>query len=164
MPTYLEYILAVLLIAGGVFAFIGSFGLAKLDDFYMRLHGPTKATTLGLGCILAASSIYFSVTRDGISLHEVLISAFLFITAPVSAHLLSKTALAKGFESSSDQEDPLDHPMNVATEQAYDFTGIDDLTDDPTEGYEREMEAEEAATAAAARQEAERAGGGAEEE
>ena len=118
MPIYIEYILAFLLVAGGVFAFIGSFGLAKLDDFYMRLHGPTKATTLGLGCILVASSIYFSVTRGSITLHEVLITSFLFITAPVSAHLLAKTALAKDFDYTSEQPDPLDHVLNVGTLEA----------------------------------------------
>jgi multicomponent K+:H+ antiporter subunit G len=118
MHITIEYILAFLLVAGGVFAFIGSFGLAKLDDFYMRLHGPTKATTLGLGCILAASSVYFSVTGDGLSLHEVLITSFLFITAPVSAHLLAKTALAKDFDYVSEQPDPLDHVLNVSTAEA----------------------------------------------
>ena len=118
MPIYIEYILAFLLVAGGVFAFIGSFGLTKLDDFYMRLHGPTKATTLGLGCILVASSIYFSVTRGSITLHEVLITSFLFITAPVSAHLLAKTALAKDFDYTSEQPDPLDHVLNVGTLEA----------------------------------------------
>ena len=80
-----------LILAGAVFTFIGSLGLARLRDFYTRLHGPTKATTLGVGCLLLASSLYFS--RDGVSLHEGLITLFLFITAPVSAHLLAKAAL-----------------------------------------------------------------------
>lgn len=127
MPTYIEYILAFLLVAGGVFAFLGSLGLAKFDDFYMRLHGPTKATTLGLGCILTASSIFFSVKHPGISLHEVLITSFLFITAPVSAHLLSKTALVKGVGFVSDQPHPLEHPLNVGTEP------VPDLLDDADE-------------------------------
>jgi multicomponent K+:H+ antiporter subunit G len=57
------------------------------------LHGPTKATTLGVGSLLIASAIHFSTRGDGLSLHEVLVTLFLFITAPVSAHLLSKAAL-----------------------------------------------------------------------
>ncbi len=68
-------------------------GLARLADFYTRLHGPTKATTLGVGCLLIASAVYFSVRDEGVSLHEVLVTLFLFITAPVSAHLLAKAAL-----------------------------------------------------------------------
>lgn len=144
MPIWVEYILAFLLVAGGVFAFIGSYGLAKLNDFYMRLHGPTKATTLGLGCILTVSAVYFTMTAGVMSLHEYLIVVFLFITAPVSAHLLSKTALAEGFHYTSDQSNPLDHPLNVATRQTHDATGIDDLADS-TEAYKREMRAEEVA-------------------
>ena len=89
----MEYALSFLILAGAIFTFIGSLGLARLRDFYTRLHGPTKATTLGVGCLLIASSIYFSNQGNGMSLHEVLITLFLFITAPVSAHLLAKAAL-----------------------------------------------------------------------
>ncbi|MBA3033000.1 MAG: Na+/H+ antiporter subunit G [Gammaproteobacteria bacterium] len=88
-----ELLLSLLVLAGAIFTFIGSFGLARLDDFYTRLHGPTKATTLGVGSLLIASATYFSVTGDSLSLHEVLVALFLFITAPVSAHLLAKAAL-----------------------------------------------------------------------
>lgn len=88
-----DYILAFLIITGASFTLIGSLGLARLRDFYTRLHGPTKATTLGVGCLLIASAIYFSRKPDAFSLHEVLITLFLFITAPVSAHLLAKAAL-----------------------------------------------------------------------
>ena len=89
----MDYLLSFLIVIGAVFTFIGSLGLARLRDFFTRLHGPTKATTLGVGSILVASAIYFSHRGDGLSLHEVLVSLFLFITAPVSAHLLAKAAL-----------------------------------------------------------------------
>ncbi|MBM4182157.1 MAG: Na+/H+ antiporter subunit G [Betaproteobacteria bacterium] len=89
----LDTLLAFLVLAGAIFTFIGSLGLARLRDFYTRLHGPTKATTLGVGSLLIASSVYFSHQGDGLSLHEILVTLFLFITAPVSAHLLAKAAL-----------------------------------------------------------------------
>jgi multicomponent K+:H+ antiporter subunit G len=89
----LEIALSALILIGAIFTLIGSLGLARLQDFYTRLHGPTKATTLGVGSLLIASSIYFSTHNDGLSLHEVLVTIFLFITAPVSAHLLAKAAL-----------------------------------------------------------------------
>jgi multicomponent K+:H+ antiporter subunit G len=89
----LEYLLSFMILTGAVFTFIGSLGLARLKDFYTRLHGPTKATTLGVGSLLIASAIYFSTRGEGVSLHEVLVTLFLFITAPVSAHLLAKAAL-----------------------------------------------------------------------
>ena len=89
----LEILLSILIILGGFFTLVGSLGLFKLPDFYMRLHGPTKASTLGVGAVLVASAIHFSTKTDGISLHEILGTLFLFITAPVSAHLMAKAAL-----------------------------------------------------------------------
>lgn len=88
-----EILLALLIIVGAAFTLIGSFGLFKLPDFFMRLHGPTKATTLGVGAILIASALYFSFEKETLSLHEILITLFLFITAPVSAHLVAKAAI-----------------------------------------------------------------------
>ncbi len=93
LPFWLDLLLAALVLIGTAFALIGSWGLAKLSDFLKRLHGPTKATTLGVGCVLIASALWFSVARGAPSLHELLISLFLFLTAPVSAHLLIKAAL-----------------------------------------------------------------------
>ncbi|TCT21918.1 Na+/H+ antiporter subunit G [Thiobaca trueperi] len=95
----LDILLSVLILTGAIFTFIGSLGLARLRDFYTRLHGPTKATTLGVGSLLIASMIHFSAQGEGVSLHEILVTLFLFITAPVSAHLLSKAALHRRVES-----------------------------------------------------------------
>jgi len=89
----IDFLLSLLIVTGALFTFIGSLGLARLRDFYTRLHGPTKASTLGVGCLLIASATYFSLRNEGISLHEMLITLFLFITTPVSAHLLAKAAL-----------------------------------------------------------------------
>lgn len=88
-----EILVSFFLLVGASFALIGSIGLARLPDFFTRLHGPTKSTTLGVGGMLAASLIYFSLRADELSLHELLVSLFLFMTAPVSAHLLAKAAL-----------------------------------------------------------------------
>jgi multicomponent K+:H+ antiporter subunit G len=88
-----EAIVSLFVLVGAAFTLVGSIGLFRLQDFLSRLHGPTKATTLGVGGLLWASLIYFGTTAEGISLHELLITIFLFITAPVSAHLLAKAAL-----------------------------------------------------------------------
>lgn len=93
MSFWVESLISLLLIAGGIFVFVGSLGMAHLRDFYMRLHGPTKATTLGIGCMLAASMAYFWSVDGKPDIQEMLITLFLFITAPVSAHLLAKTGL-----------------------------------------------------------------------
>ncbi|MEJ2315858.1 MAG: Na+/H+ antiporter subunit G [Gammaproteobacteria bacterium] len=89
----LELLLSALILIGAVFTLVGSLGLVRLRDFYSRLHGPTKATTLGVGSLLIASAIFFSYQDEGLSLHEVLVTLFLFITAPVGAHLMAKAAL-----------------------------------------------------------------------
>lgn len=93
MPAILELLLSALILIGAGFTLVGSLGLIRLRDFYSRLHGPTKATTLGVGSLLIASAVFFSYQDEGLSLHEVLVTLFLFITAPVGAHLMAKAAL-----------------------------------------------------------------------
>ena len=93
MNPFVEFLVALLILLGAVFALLGSVGLARLPDFFTRLHGPTKATTLGVGAMAMASAVYFTATGPGLSLHEIAVLVFLFITAPVSAHLLAKAAL-----------------------------------------------------------------------
>ena len=88
-----EILVSLLILVGASFILIGSLGLLRLRDFYSRLHAPTKATTLGVGSLLIASAIFFSHHEEGLSLHEVLVTLFLFITAPVGAHLMAKAAL-----------------------------------------------------------------------
>ena len=94
----IDLLTAALLLLGAGFALIGSIGLVRLPDIYTRLHGPTKATTLGVGGIILGSILYFS-THQGLSLHEVLVTLFLFITAPVSAHLIARAALQRRCKS-----------------------------------------------------------------
>ncbi len=89
---WLELIASVLLLVGGVFIVIGALGMVKLPDFYTRLHAPTKATTLGIGCILVASMGLHALRGEGFSIQELVISLFLFITAPVSAYMIAKAA------------------------------------------------------------------------
>lgn len=89
-----DLLMVALLAVGCVFVLVGSFGLVKLSDFFKRLHGPTKATTLGVGCILMASIGHHAALGDGLGMRELLIALFLFITAPISAHLMAKAALS----------------------------------------------------------------------
>lgn len=90
----LDWLVAALLVGGAGFALVGSIGLLRLGDFYRRLHGPTKATTLGVGGVLLASCLFFSLANGAPSLREILVAAFLFVTAPVGAQLLVKSAMA----------------------------------------------------------------------
>jgi multicomponent K+:H+ antiporter subunit G len=107
--TLFEWIVAGLVVAGAGFSLIGSLGLLRMPDFFTRLHGPSKATTIGMGSILLASALYMSVRGAGLSLHEFMISLFIVITTPVASHLLAKTARHRrlpGAESWTDEDQP----------------------------------------------------------
>ncbi|WP_207457628.1 Na+/H+ antiporter subunit G [Azospirillum sp. SYSU D00513] len=90
-----ELIVSVLILTGTFFLLVGSIGLAKLPDIMRRLHGPTKSTTLGIGATLIGSMLYFAFIGGGLSLHEVLITLFLFLTAPVSAYMIAKAHILR---------------------------------------------------------------------
>ena len=94
MNWIIAIVLVALLATGCFFVLVGSVGLLKLSEFYKRLHAPTKASTLGVGCVLAASVGYHAFTGTDPQPRELLITAFLFITAPIGAHLMAKAALA----------------------------------------------------------------------
>lgn len=83
------YAVGFCLLIGAAFALIGTIGLLKFNDSMTRLHAPTKVGTIGIGALLLASMIHAYVFSDG-SLHELLIMAFLFVTAPISANFIAK--------------------------------------------------------------------------
>lgn len=84
-------LIAVLVLVAAFFGLVGSWGLIKLPDLMTRLHAPTKATTLGVGGVLIASMLYFWLVKGVFSFHELMITLFLFLTAPISASFLAKT-------------------------------------------------------------------------
>ncbi|MGJ4729740.1 monovalent cation/H(+) antiporter subunit G [Luteimonas sp. SDU101] len=110
-----------LLVVGCFFVFLGSFALVKLSSFIHRIHGPTKASTLGVGCILAASVLHRAIHGTGVHPRELLITVFLFLTAPVAAHLMSRAALSlmdKRPEAPCSGTEPEGHIRDDADERA----------------------------------------------
>ncbi len=99
MSLFAEYLISALLLLGGFFTLVGAIGLVQLPDFYTRLHGPTKATTVGVGAIMLSSVIYFSSLGEAIGISEILITVFLLMTAPVSANMLAKAAMHLGVKT-----------------------------------------------------------------
>lgn len=89
----LDALIAILLVIAAFFALVGSIGLVKLGEFMKRLHGPTKASTLGVGGVLIASILYFTFAGTAPLLHELLITGFVFLTAPIGAHLMAHAAM-----------------------------------------------------------------------
>ena len=84
-----------LILAGSFFLLVGSLGLARLPSLIQRLHAPTKAATLGAGGLLLASALYFWLQRGHLSYHEALVGVFLFLSAPITAHMLAKVNLLR---------------------------------------------------------------------
>ena len=84
------------LLVGAVFIMIGAIGLLRFSDPMARLHAPTKVGTMGVGALLLASIIHSYIFGEGFSIHEVLIMAFLFVTAPISANFMAKVSLHRG--------------------------------------------------------------------
>ncbi len=93
LPTWTALLIAALVLLGAGLAFTGSLGLLRFNRFYERVHAPTLATTLGAGCVLIASMIFFSVLQTRPVVHEILIAIFLTLTTPVTLMLLVRAAL-----------------------------------------------------------------------
>ena len=95
MDVILEVLIAAARVISGIFGFVGSYGLVKMRTTIQRLHAPTKATTLGVGGVLIASMLHFSFVEGHVSFHELLITLFLFLTAPVTANFIAKVYMAR---------------------------------------------------------------------
>ncbi|MQP74397.1 Na+/H+ antiporter subunit G [Stenotrophomonas sp. MYb238] len=99
MMAFFQILLSALLLFGCFFILVGALGLVRLSDFFKRLHAPTKASTLGVGCVLVCSVAYHIFLGEDPQPRELLITVFLFITAPISAHMMAKAALSLMMES-----------------------------------------------------------------
>ncbi len=93
LPWWGALPIAFLLILGGLITLIGTLGLLRLRTFYQRIHGPAITITLGAGCILIASMVYFTATQSRLVIHELLISVFVLMTAPVVAMMIMRAAV-----------------------------------------------------------------------
>lgn len=94
-PAWLLFIVSLLLILGGVLALTGGVGLLRLSNFYQRTHAPSLPATLGIGCVLIASMLFFSVTSGRFVLHELLITMAVLLSAPVTAMMLNRAAIER---------------------------------------------------------------------
>ncbi len=93
LPAWAALPVGLLLLAGAGLALTGSLGLLRFGSFYERMHAPTLGTTLGIGCILAASMLFSTVLQARLVLHGVLIAVLTVVTTPVTLMLLSRAAL-----------------------------------------------------------------------
>jgi len=93
LPAWAAVIVAALLCMGASIILIGALGLLRLRTFYQRIHGPAIIVTLGAGCMLLASMVYFTVAQSRLVVHEVIIGGFILLSAPVVSMLIMRAAV-----------------------------------------------------------------------
>lgn len=115
VPAWAALPVSLLLILGGVIVLIGALGLMRLPSFYQRIHGPAIIITLGAGCILLASMLYFSVLQSRLVIHEIIITIFLLLTAPVFTMLIMRAAVYRDLRLGK-------RPEHEDSEEVYQFS------------------------------------------
>lgn len=95
VPLWAALPAALLLVCGGLLALVGSLGLLRLDSFFARIHAPTMGSTLGAGCVLMASMLTSTALAQRPVIHELLITLFILVTAPVTTMLLMQAAVLR---------------------------------------------------------------------
>ena len=93
LPAWAAYLTASFVLLGASLTLIGAIGTLRLSSFFERVHAPTLGTSWGMGAILIASMIFFSVLQSRPVLHEILIGVFVTVTTPVTLMLLARAAL-----------------------------------------------------------------------
>ena len=106
LPAWAALPIALLLLLGAGLTLTGSLGLLRLGSFYDRIHAPTLGTTLGIGCVLLASMLFFSVLQTRLVLHELLIAVLMVVTTPVTLMLLARAALYRDRQEGCDEVPP----------------------------------------------------------
>jgi len=99
MGLVIEFLVSILLLIGAFFALVGSIGLIRLPDFFSRLHAPTKSSTLGIGAILIASMLLPVSNGQLPGFAELLLTLFVFVSAPIAANMLSLAAIRQADKS-----------------------------------------------------------------
>jgi multicomponent Na+:H+ antiporter subunit G len=86
----IDLITAVVWIAGAAFALIAAIGVVRMPDVFTRMQASTKASTLGLGCLLIGAALLFGDLASFIRVSS--IGVFILLTTPVAAHAIARAA------------------------------------------------------------------------
>lgn len=87
-------IIVILVTLGTLFVLLSAIGLVRMPDTYMRISVNTKAATLGVGLILVGTAVFFNDLST--TSRSLVIILFVFLTAPVSAHLIGRASYFMG--------------------------------------------------------------------
>ena len=83
-------------VAGVVFALIGSIGVLRLPDFYTRMHAASKLDTMSLGLCMVGLAVLQGPNLNAVKL--LLIFLFASIANPAAANALGRSAVRAGLE------------------------------------------------------------------
>ena len=85
-----NFVVFALAAMGTLFLLLAAVGILRMPDLYCRASATTKAATLGVGCVLVATSLYFNDLQ--VTTRVLATIAFLLLTAPVAAHMIARAA------------------------------------------------------------------------
>jgi CPA2 family monovalent cation:H+ antiporter-2 len=89
-----EILSSVLMLIGATFALLAGAGVVRMPDLFTRMQAATKASTLGIGCIILAVAVHFG--ELGITTRALATIIFVILTAPVAAHMIARAAYFVG--------------------------------------------------------------------
>ena len=78
----------VLWLAGSAFALLAAVGVLRMPDVFTRMQASTKASTLGLGCLLIGAALQLGDFASFIRVAS--IGAFVLLTTPVAGHVIAR--------------------------------------------------------------------------
>jgi multicomponent Na+:H+ antiporter subunit G len=94
LDTVRQALASLLLVVGALAMLLAALGLVRLPDLYTRMQAATKAGALGGACAMVAVALHFGDL--GVATRAAVVVAFVFFTAPVSAHLIARAAYMAG--------------------------------------------------------------------
>lgn len=114
----IEFIAALLILVGSIMAVISAIGIIRFQDVYSRSHAATKSSTLAVSLTLSGVFIYLLVTESFFSVRLIMGIVFVFLTSPVSGHLIIRAAYRSGVEmTDATLEDELSEVLGKKEEQ-----------------------------------------------
>lgn len=100
MSSLIEIVISVFILIGVGLNLLASLGLLRLPDVYTRLHAATKSATLGVMALLTAGVLYFAF-EDQVFVGKMFLGIiFVFLTSPVSGHMIARAAYKSGVSMS----------------------------------------------------------------
>lgn len=96
MSVILDVASWILMVAGGLFVFIGGVGALRMPNFYTRIHA--ASLTDSMGSILLLVGIMLQAGLSLASVKLVAILGFLLLTGPAATYALANAALLSGMK------------------------------------------------------------------